>query len=975
MQMKTKSLKFVLLGLFAMICTSVSAQDLNTVGNYIKYGNFIYKVITPYDAVTPAAGTVSIEAIANGKNPVDADGKLQLVGHIETNLFEEHYEFDVVKIAAGALQKYGTATTGTNTYADGDPFDHIVDAKSVNIPKEFTTIETGTFVSFTNISSITFDANSKLTAVQTGAFTTTQTKVFDFSPCTKLYELPDEAFVQTGLTNTYITTVTLPDHSADAPVVPFVLNESLKSLPALTTINNLDKCNVQTIPADAFNGDIALTSLEVPASVKVINDNAFQASGIKYLTINVGNLTTFGDGTNSLYGAAGNDVLEELTLKGVLNTAIASNAFAASENLETLDLSQMTFKSTVGAVIGQGQFAANSFKDCTSLTAVAFPTLQGSANPVIAANAFAGCTSLATVSIKAIKGKGVGAAAFGSNLKTVNIGTVDAGADAIAAGAFVYGDVIGATLSLATGEGEYLKSSAASLIGNAAFDFSAIAVTADRTDADYPTVTIGEIKGGDVFADGALKGDLIQSITFTGDIATAGLKVTAAPIIQDNTGANIAALQLKELNFQGKLAAAAIDAKAFEGLAHLEEITFDGEIAIGGIKKDAFKNLVSVVTITFNGDLKAAAIAAGAFEGLVAGSEIYYTKENATNTGNPFAKNAFSAAATTASPRDIVLVVTDATLAAKYADGTIGLTTDGDFDLYRVIAQVAPVVSGTLKVYRNADQTTTSWARETIQGVATKFVTIQRVQNIEGEGETKLTLYQTYTDEDPFEKQSTIYMLPLKAINGVYYIPSNNLKTLIARAEKTDASAFTNANVEFAKVDIATGEAPATVPALLGSIWADNTDANLNIADNIMTNQQLVDMTATNNGGADKIGEWLYTAYGEVLPGTEIARDIYILTNPAKGKGIRIDKMAVTSTNNAYINTGWYFWLLAKFNDDAEARVIWLDSDSEVTAILGVKNEVNSSNNSAIYNLQGLRVNTLQKGQLYIQNGKKFIAQ
>ena len=1011
MRMKTRSLKLMLLSLLGLISTSVSAQDLNTVGNYIVSGNFIYKVITAYDPVTPAAGTVSIEAIRATKNPVDAEGKLNLVGHIETDLFEDHYEFDVVKISAGALQKYGTATTGTGTYANGAAFDHIVDAKSVVIPKEFTTVETGTFVSYTNISSITFEAGSQLTTVQTQAFTTTQTKVFDFSPCTQLYALPDEAFVETGLTNTYITTVTLPDHSADSPVVPFALNKSLIRLPKLTTINNLDKCNVQMFVADAFNGDASLASLEIPASTITIQDAAFQNSGIKDLTINVGNLTTFGQGT-CLYGntpVTSPEILESLTLKGVLNTTIAGNAFAGCVNLATLDMTGMTFKPTAGAVIGAGAFAANSFQNCTSLTALAFPPLRGNGNAsTVIGAAFNGCTALAEVSIHSILTDAgaiaVAANAFGNALKTVTIGTIDVAAttnEPIAAGAFVYGDVSGATLKIATGSGQYLNNgttTAVKLIDAGAFDFSAIQVTPDRDEDDYPTVEIGKINSGDIFADAALKGNQIMSIAFTGAIANGGLAGFTNPIIEDNTGGNsVVGLALKELTFQGNLgtgtaAATVIGASAFALLPNLETITFDGDIIPGAIAAGAFDftGMAQKVTITFNGDLKATAVSpvilAGAFEGLPATSEIYYTKDGATVAFNPFAATAFdnTTPATQFTVRDITLVVTDAALAALYADGTNGLNTGNAWDIFRVIAASAPVYATPLIVYPNENQTTVAWARNPIvPGAGKDYRTITRVQDIEGEGEVKLTLYQTYTDEDPFDKQSTIYMVPLQAYNGVYYLPSttigNDLKTIVAKAEKKDGSAFVTAPVapatvpavEFKVIDILTAEVPATAGS---SIWKLSTDANLHYATNIMTNQQLVDGTAVNTGDAFNAGTELYTAWDGAV-GTDIVRDIYIMTDPAKGKGVRIDKLPVTSTNNAYINTGWWFWMLAKFNDDAEARVIWLGEDENVTSILGVKKNVKKFEADAIYNLQGVRVDNTVKGQVYIMNGKKFIAQ
>ena len=68
--------------------------------------------------------------------------------------------------------------------------------------------------------------------------------------------------------------------------------------------------------------------------------------------------------------------------------------------------------------------------------------------------------------------------------------------------------------------------------------------------------------------------------------------------------------------------------------------------------------------------------------------------------------------------------------------------------------------------------------------------------------------------------------------------------------------------------------------------------------------------------------------------------------------------------------------LLKKYaNSPAYAHVVWMDDD-QATGIFGVKSDVNniSTVNNAVYTLQGIRVNQLKKGQLYIMNGKKFIA-
>lgn len=1014
----------MLLGLFALISTSVSAQL--TPGNYFRYNGFVYQV----DAMaTATTGTVSVAAIQTGATPIDASGKLNLIGVIDDNFLGEHIVLTVTHIQANALRTcanpaFNAAALGTTT---AFPEDKIVTVKKVEIPAQFTQVLATTFEGYTNIDEITFATGSQLNLVESHAFTTTQAKEFDFSPCTLLYNLADEAFVKSSTTpNNYITKITLPDHSGD-PATPtmtrFSFGENLtvgggivsangtalSYLPKLATIVNLDKCNLRQIKANAFNGDASLTSLEVPATVNLIENGAFANSGIKNLTINVNNLGatltydvngtptatpgSFGQGA-CLYGATP-EVLESLRLKGELNTTIAANAFAGCVNLTNLDMINMSFKetTTTPSVVGVGAFAANSFKNCASLTSVMIPVIKGNgaAGTVIAGGAFAACTALDDVNITGIKtdagAVAVGAAAFGNALKTVTIGTIDVAAtttEPIAAGAFVYGDVSGATLKIATGASQYLNNSGAGtvdLIAAGAFDFSAITVTPARTEADYPTVQIGKINSGAIFADAALDGDQIMSITFTGTIDDGGLDGFTAPII-DNTGAPA----LKELTFQGNLgttAAAVIGANAFAGLPNLETITFDGDIIPGAIASGAFDftgSAVAKVTITFNGDLKAsttagAVVLAGAFNKLPATSEIHYTKSGATVAFNPFAATAFDNTAVVGTTRNIVLVVSDAALAALYADGTNGLSTGNAWDIFRVIASAAPVVTTSLKVYVNNSNPAQAWAREAVSATAGNFKAITRVQTIDGVGEVKVTLYGTYADEDPYEKQSTVYMVPLKAIGGVYYIGGINTETLIAKVEKIDGTTFT-ADFAIPMVDL-TAAAAATAQQVMtaaSSIWTGLTNDKLHIAGNIMTNQDLCDGNAVDSHDGFTAGAELYRWIDNTVK-TDIVRNIYFMTDPSKHNGFRVKLTEINRTNSNYIGTGNYYMLLAKFNSDTEARVIWLGEDENVTAILGVKKNVKSVDNDAVYTLQGVRVDEIQKGHVYIKNGKKFIAQ
>ena len=53
--------------------------------------------------------------------------------------------------------------------------------------------------------------------------------------------------------------------------------------------------------------------------------------------------------------------------------------------------------------------------------------------------------------------------------------------------------------------------------------------------------------------------------------------------------------------------------------------------------------------------------------------------------------------------------------------------------------------------------------------------------------------------------------------------------------------------------------------------------------------------------------------------------------------------------------------------------IVW-DEPNEATAVLGIKEYRDMMQNGTIYNLQGVKVTAPVKGQMYIQNGRKFVA-
>ena len=929
---------FLILMLMTLLPLAGWAQ--RNVGDVFPADNFVYQVTATMDGTDP--GEVTLIGIRDGKTPI-VDAALVIPNQMSADLFGDTYTFNVTALGANALQQRLDATgaymgTFTGTAA----------AKTIEFPAHITEIPANCFNGWTNVNSITFAEGSELETINNYAFATTQITSFDFSPCSQLAALPDEVFVEAGKTNTYITSITLPENS----MLLKDIQGAFKHLPNLTAINNLEKSAITTVIAEAFDGDAKLAKIELPGTVQTIAANAFKNCGVSDLTINVGSLITAGDGATQLYGTTAADLnkLTKLTLKGNLGGIITTNAFKGHTNLATLDLSGLNFASL-------GQIATSAFEGCTKITSVTLGNIndQPAAGCTIDADAFTGCTKLATVTIGNINSaNAIGATAFGNKLKTVTIGTVKAGAASILANAFTFDNVKGATLKVATGAGQYLSSDDAltPIFATDAFKFDAIdgSLVGWNDASDAATVTFGEIRSkGGVFAGGDISGNRIRLITFNGDIAQGGID---AQIYDDAANG----VSLKTLIFNGNLAIEAIEANAFANLA------------------------TNAVTITFAGSLAKEAIRDGAFELLKANSRVILSGTPADATVNPFQKNAFdkTTPADVVTVRDIFITVSNAELLGRFKSATKGLNTDGVFDVYRVAFYVAPVpADNSFLVYPNANDKKTAWARinfavdqlsATLAGG--NDLKIQRVQTIDG-AKAKLTLYGTYTDEDNALNASTIYMVPLKVKEGYYHISGTDNEIIIAKVTKAGDADFTLTDaVKSHKVAVST----AGYNVANESLWTGLHNSELHIAQNIMTNQQLIDKTASDGG----------TPVDIYRGGTSIVEDLYIMTDPSKNKGFRIDKTVIekkTDGTGAYINEGWFYMLLKHYEGQAAAapRVIWMDdaSDSEITGILEVKHDAaqeNAAKNNAIYTLQGVRVSQTQKGMIYIQNGKKFIA-
>lgn len=593
---------------------------------------------------------------------------------------------------------------------------------------------------------------------------------------------------------------------------------------------------------------------------------------------------------------------------------------------------------------------------------------------------------------------------------------------------FVWGDNSGSTLTLA--HGTYLSSDDATtiILPAGTFDMSAIKNSGNKSNFVWPVVTIGEVRSlGGVFADGTfVNPKQYQSVTFEGAIAANG--INAHPF-----GSADAATTIATLTFNETIGTAGIGVAAFKNLKTTNNITFKKLLAKFAVADEAFALL--------NEPAEAAAATAAVPYATVdyQATDIRNWADNpfsvwafTVKTGdNAYSEDAF------ALKRVIKLIVADTNLkkcffdtkndageVTEEAEEGIGKLYNGRFEIYRVIFEDAAAedeLMGThFYLYRDNNDKKMAWGRfdgqfvknfnlneatatreQIAENTINSQMEITRYQKVKvgsTEYDAKLTLYAVYTDSDAVEKVSTVYMVPLHVYDGKYYINSvaqdGNKQIIIAKAElKSGEAQFGTA--ENGQVNVICSY---VVPEnnTKNSVWEGLPERNYNSMKQFnkqnanWTNQQMWDardgapdiwggkaatIAATTNTAAEA-----EIAAGKTLEQRNVCawEAIYIMSNPAKYNGFRIDKNCVKK-GGAFIAKGWYTAILPHYatkvtEETAAARVMWMDYD-QTTSIFGVTEKVvNNAKSAAIYNLQGVRVSAPVKGQIYIQNGKKFMA-
>lgn len=1032
-----KNFKFMLVALLALFgFNSAWAAPVT-----FEDGNYLFE-ITKAPNTSGNGGTVKILGLTDeAKAFKNTDGQ-------EPYINDGVLEFPGEAIHQGV--KYTVTTMDSKTFKDVAYY-----ATSVTIPASLTEIPTEAFNTLTNLATINFAPNSQVKRIGAQAFASTRITEFDFTNCVELEGLNDEVFVERWQAteqqpenqnkNSYITKITVPT----SPKFKHI-NAAFRNLTELTEIVNLENSWIQEITERAFQGTKIGTTEAKPLvlpekDLLYIDQNALKGSNVAYLEIKMGSLLAVGgykvvptqvvdptsdnygsytyqynaveDGTTNLYGleapaegATGADrivaPLVSLKLTGTQKGKICTNAFAWCENMNGLDLTELFYGS-------KAQFETSSFEGCSLVTSLIINPISNNETEgyTFEKEAFKD-TPITDLTLKEVKTtKAVGEGAFGSKLKKVIIGTVDANGAAFAADAFKFDGVTGITLALATGEDEYLnsKDATATLIPASAFNFKAIYdLTADELkNFVYPEVTIGEIKSkGAVFADGSLAGP-VQKIHFTGDIARNGLTAGGT-----DTGTNHGVRILAE-----------------NGASQFKTLIFDGEIGTNGIGSNAFAEFDKLETVTFNGLLAELAVAPMSFMGSgklggAAGDAVRYigTKdapfviydvEEIENWAvNPFASNAFAEAGQEedpGAPRIIWWEVKNTTLKAEIL-GAIQKSIQGDdyegtvyntkFNVYKWVDldMKAPEPDEGPSFLFFQDQVgdnKIAWGRydlgkfekesgkyatpnlrpedpKYVAPYKTTDMVIPRIQETTG-AKVKITLYGLYWDEDDFGQVSTTYLVPLRVVNGTYQIPSTNEHLIIGKAEIQGEGSFEDKDVKIYYNNVpAEGDGSFTAAWKAGDITETYAAANNAVWEQLATETRVYSKaTATDAKTHQELWDVVKRFEGSTT--NRAGKNLWVMTDPAKYKGFRVDSNPITKDNYTFIGVDWYYTLLKNYQKEEAARVIWLD-EAQATAIFGVKElkAKAAAGDGYIYNLQGVRVSNPSKG-LYIQNGKKFI--
>lgn len=895
---KMKSLKLMLVGLFALLGTNGVFAQAPAVADEFNDDDYFYYV----SKVTPATKTAELRITALNGNKT---GEITIKGHFPKKYGDDTWTMNVVRINDQVFLDQTGLT-------------------KVTFPKELKNIGAKVFKGCTLLSAIKFETGSELELLGNQAFATTQIVAPDFSPCTKLTYLPNLLFVEsTTKMNSYVTSITLP---TSAQFTNF--NTALANLPKLATTNIKDT-KIQTVVAGAFANDAMLTALELPGTVKTIEASAFEKSAVATLTIDLTSIESIGDGTTPLYSGTETNgkVLTTLTMKNPLKGEIKGKAFAETGTNHklagVLDMEAVKLGTT-------GTIASEAFGGNDLLTAVKLGIIENNTGSkyTIQKNAFYGA-KLASVTIsnittaKAIEGEAFNKNAADGTLENVTIGNIYTAGAAIAEKAFYFAKAKDATLTI----GNVRSTDATTpVMASGAFDFT-------LANGKSIKVQIGDVEAKHAnFNTGSFKGQVTE-ISF-GAIEQTALDVK---LISDNS-------KLTKITFNSTIGEGGIQPLVFDGIEGNTTtplaITFVGKMATGAVLDDAFR--------------------VGVAPGSEGKARIIVDYQSATHDnplGMPFTQKAFYDSYCTGNYRDILLKPMGNTDLDNYfrAHQTDASSTS---DIVWRIMLAPPVPTNFFEVYADDTKAGTSYARILLPAGGKYKIDRRPVgEDADGVDQTGITyhLYVTYKEEDAPSKVTNLNMLPMVSTDGFYYVDCSSMTDdLVVIVKATGVKAAQQSGEKKVTKMWYDEVTTITTPS---NVW--DGDETVKVASAVATNQQLRD--GNGNPKPIVTASPLTTTDDYLTKAVLEANDLYLLTNPANNKGISAIKINYWDYSDPFIDKGYYYALGTKYGSAGRMIINWI-GDDEATGIIETKTAAKAVNNDVIYNLQGVRVNATQKG-------------
>ena len=990
--MKIKNL--LLLGLMTLMSASVWAADPV---KFVKDG-IQYKPITGKVDASKFTAEVTVEGIAeNTKGKAIKTAKsVEIPASVTVNVDEDVWTI-TVKGLENAWMKAGTG------------FTDISDATSVTINIDnFTALPTATqlpdaaaVTTFTLKGTSTIDANLTIPDY-TGALAALKT--LDLSALAP--KSGKKITLGTLTVSTKLETVKLPGIDVAASAfsgftglktvtgTKNIGNSAFNGLSNLTSIDlskaetigsnafkgtkitaaNLSKAT--TVGASAFEGVVTITSLEIPATLATIGDDAFKdMTGLTELTINR-------NSTNSHVKAvfAGCNKVTTLNLVGAYS--VANNAFADMP-LTKIDLSKCPNLNVPSNAFKAGQ-ALTKVKLAGSSTPLSKIDLSNSQNSLksitlmamessIPVNKFKGFVKLASINLPATI-TSIGANAFdGTALEAI---TIPEGCT-VGVSAFANCSAL-ATVTFANETG------APTTIRNNAFEATALTEVVLPENVDF-------VGGTDAFKDCAV----LKTFVAEG--------ITTVPA-------------------------------AFAGCDKLKAVVLPGTVTT--IAPNAFKDLAKLGSVKFNYDPEDAgqtltSIGFSAFENCVALTAIDLSATKLTSLGNNNVFKGCVALATITLPEEmnnlgygIFAGTAIETLDASMVDGNVNNIFGTDLSAnnsLKVLKLGNATISGfafadctKLKTLVTGAATILGYAFESCEKLAT--VTVDPRDEVTGTKAsissnafdhcTALTTFNYSTDEIDLSKWGNLN--PRAFSYCTPYVTINTTKEFAAKYGNAPVNATWTADA--ITTIVKTVQDKANPNQFVAKFWAPAYDVAFN-ADDVKLYSVYVDGENAYFSACRAISGKYYVNAGEhvILKTTEEKEVPYSVVTSVPTNSVAFDDMVslavdgelgdiqfmlgvgtsdyiyrltntaeqgfgFTAYSSTTVKANQFFIKTTKKPASGRLNNVWLDEDGnvegETTAIKNIESV--NANDGAIYNMQGVRVEKAQKG-IYIQNGKKFV--